>query len=138
MLGLRQLSSIRRSPLLVEHTRVLLAPSAETVLLEEAEIFTEGKMGENGIFFGSMLFAIPLSMWCSSEKEAREIFRLVEGSVRVRLKLFRRAMAELQLRHPERSLGRAAFETRFQLDRMSVLIDLALEVPMAVSQVLSG
>jgi hypothetical protein len=59
--------------------------------------------------------------------------RVIEGSVRVKLRATRLARAEVARRLPDRVLGTALVETRVRLHGDELHIDVDLEVPLRVS-----
>lgn len=113
-----------------------LSREAEEILFACAEILTEGGEGPPGRFFGSTMITFDLVeaarhlRGLERPEVEEELFRLVAGSVRVRLRAMRIARAEVARRMPDHELGTAVVETRVRYARGRIHMDLDLEVPL--------
>lgn len=108
----------------------VLSREAEHAILRFLEQINEGQLDASGTFFGSALFSVKLTKlrrhWRGHLDEAA-LVRAVEGSVRLRLGLLRRARRDAALRHPERVFGTFCSETRVRVSDDILEIDLDLE-----------
>lgn len=115
-----------------------LGPRGEEELFRVAEVMTEGRL-DGAAFFGSALVTIDLERvaphlrGAEAEAERARVLEAAAGSVRVRLRAMRLALADVTRRHPDRPLGTASTETRFRLEGARLLVDVDLEVPVGVS-----
>ncbi|UJR78259.1 hypothetical protein [Sandaracinus amylolyticus] len=129
---------VRPGALLRPRDGFALGPRAEEELFRVAEVLTEGRL-DRSAFFGSALITIDLEKVApqlrgpEGEAERRRLFDAVSGSVRVRLRAMRLALADVARRHPDKRLGTATTETRFRLDGSLLLLDVDLEVPVDLS-----
>lgn len=129
---------VRPGALLRPREGVALGPRAEEELFRVAEVLTEGRL-DQGAFFGSALITIDLEKVApqlrgeGGEAERRRVFDAASGSVRVRLRAMRLALADVARRHPDKPFGTATTETRFRLEGALLLLDVDLEVPVDLS-----
>jgi len=132
-----------RSAFIVSRSISYLSRGAEEALLEDIEVISEGE--ERGAphgerrYFGSTMITIDLDAlqkrWRGPLDDAliAELRRLVEGSVRMRLRVSRIACAEAARRVSARPLGTAAVESSVRIHGRTLHIDVDLEVPVGVS-----
>lgn len=106
-----------------------LSPAAEEALFRAAAFLFEGKQ-EADRFFGSLMMQVRLEqlreVW-RDIPDAASLRSLLDGSVRVRIRLARLALREAVVRFPHERLGPVEIETRVVVDETSVRIDLDLE-----------
>jgi hypothetical protein len=129
---------VRPGTLLRARDGCALRARAEEDLFRDAEVLTEGRLGDGG-FFGSTLVTIDLERLSPrysgpmGEAERTRLFDAASGSVRVRLRAMRLACADAVRRHPDRAFGTARVETRMRLDGARLLIDVDLDMPLDTS-----
>lgn len=129
---------VRPGALLRPREGFALGPRAEEELFRVAEVLTEGRLTREG-FFGSALVTIDLEKVAPQLRgpeghgERERLLHVVSGSVRVRLRAMRLALADVARRHPDKRLGTALVETRFRLEGTLLLLDVDLEVPVDLS-----
>lgn len=132
----------RRGPTIVERRSESLSREAEEQLFRAAEVLSEGSVrdaGDGASWFGSTMITFDLAKVEASlrgpiDDEARaRLARIVEGSVRVRLRATRMARHEVARRLPDRTLGTAQVETRVRIVGDKLHVDIDLEVPLRVS-----
>lgn len=118
----------------------ILSREAEEALFRVAEVLSEGSIRESeGAYFGSTMITFDLDGleedWRRplDDTERERLRHLVEGSVRVRIRAMRLACEEVARRMPDRRLGTAQVETRVELRRGKLHLDVDLEVPFGVS-----
>jgi hypothetical protein len=115
-----------------------LTREAEEKLFRVAEVLSEGGSRE-GSWFGSTMITFDLDRLAAEirgplDAEARaQLLAAVEGSVRMRIRVMRLALAEVSRRFPGRRLGTAQVETRIRLHEGKLHVDVDLEVPFGVS-----
>lgn len=112
-----------------------LSRELEELILELAERMSEGAVREaadGDAYFGSTMFSVNLSLlearWRGPlpREELREV---LEGSVRLRLRLGRIARAEAAHRAPARDFGCAEIETQMTLVDDALHFDVDIEMP---------
>lgn len=110
-----------------QHARLSLA--AEESLFRAADYLFEGRQ-EAERFYGSFMMQVPLERLQRAWRnipESDELRSLLEGSVRIRVRLARLALREAVARFPGEQLGTVEVESRFVVDERSVRIDLDLD-----------
>lgn len=116
--------------------REVLSREAEELLFTCAELMTEARVDERG-YSGSTMITFDLARVAeglrdlSTEADRQRLLRVVEGSVRVRIRSSRFACAEAARRVPDRSLGTFSVETRMRLDGSKLLVDVDVDAPFA-------
>jgi hypothetical protein len=137
---LKPLAKIRRRPQLVRHSHVVLSRALEQALFDHADVLSEGGLrvvGGHATYFGSTMISIAFARIendARPSKAAREEFvRVIEGSVRVRLRAMRLARAEAARRVQSGALGTVVCELRVREDGKQLHIDVDLEVEVRVS-----
>lgn len=124
-----------------------LSRQAEEDLFACSDVMSEGSVrrGPDGdTYFGSTMLTVDLERFTGGwrgrlDGAARErLRRLVEGSVRVKLRAMRIACAEASHRLPDRRFGTAAVETTVQLRNGQLHIDVDLEVPLDAAGIREG
>ena len=136
----------RRGPTIVERRSESLSREAEELLFRAAEVLSEGGVRDAGIdgqpgasWFGSTMITFDLARVEASlrgpidDASRARLARIVEGSVRVRLRATRMARHEVARRLPDRVLGTAQVETRVRIVGDKLHVDIDLEVPLRVS-----
>lgn len=131
--------AVRPGALVRARSSAALGPRAEDALFRAAQVLAEGSAtGE--AYFGSTLVTIdlcalsPALAAATAEPERERIFRAVEGSVRVRLRAMRIALADVARRFPAASLGTASVQMRFRRRQTVVDLDVDVEVPLSRRQ----
>ena len=107
----------------------VLSREAEMLIVGRASRLSEGEP-DGGQYFGSTMFQVPLA-----ELEARwrgpldsaELLRVVEGSVRMRIRFMRIAVADARHRAPEGQWGTFVTETKIRLANTALHIDVDVE-----------
>lgn len=123
-------------------TREFLTRGAEEALFANIEVLSEGRertlaSGERQ-YHGSTMITFDLTglqkRWRGvlDAAERARLARLVEGSVRVRLRATRIACAEVARRVTDRPLGTALVETSVRLSGDSLQMDVDLEVTIGI------
>lgn len=116
--------------------REVLSREAEELLFTCAELMTEARIDERG-YSGSTMITFDLARVAeglrdlSTAEDRARLLRVVEGSVRVRIRASRFACAEAARRVPDRSLGTFSVETRMRLDGTNLLVDVDVDAPFA-------
>ena len=116
-----------------------LSREAEELLFRHTERMSEGSVraGPDGdTYFGSTMFTVDLSAVAASwrgELDREQLAALIDGSVRVRVRLMRLACAEAAHRVPGRQFGTAQVETSVEVVGDKLHLDVDLEVPLDVS-----
>ncbi|MFT3921201.1 MAG: hypothetical protein QM778_01570 [Myxococcales bacterium] len=136
---IKGLARVRRDAFVASHPARFLSRGAEEALFRSAEVLSEGSQrvlaGGEQRYFGSTMITFDLARlaehWRGSF-EADEVARLVEGSVRMRLRATRMACAEVARRVTERPLGSAIVETRVRVAGNTLQMDVDLEVGVGV------
>lgn len=139
---IKGLARARRDAFVVAHPVKFLSRGAEEALFERTEVLSEGALrvtasGERR-YFGSTMITFDLtplgSRWRGpfTEADKAELARLVEGSVRMHLRVTRLACGEVASRVTERPLGPASVETRVRLVGNTLQMDVDLEVGVGV------
>jgi hypothetical protein len=132
----------RPGPTIVERRSESLSREAEEQLFRAAEVLSEGGVrdsGESASWFGSTMITFDLAKVAASlrgpidDAGRARLARIVEGSVRVRLRATRMARHEVARRLPDRVLGTAQVETRVRIVGDKLHVDIDLEVPLRVS-----
>jgi hypothetical protein len=132
----------RRGATVLERRSEFLSREAEELLFRDAEILCEGdlqKVGGTTSWYGSTMITFDLGRLSSSLRGSFDgaglarLARIIEGSVRVRLRATRIARGEVSRRLPDRELGTAQVETRVRLVGEKLQVDVDLEVPLRVS-----
>lgn len=130
--------AVRPGALVRARSGAALGPRAEDALFASAQVLAEGRESD-GAFFGSTLVSIDLRSLApalghaASEAACERIYRAMEGSVRVRLRAMRIALADVSRRYPDAPLGTASVETRFRRVGPRVEVDVDVEVPLSLS-----
>ncbi len=121
-----------------ERSHVALDRQTEELLFSEVEVLSEGSV-RDGVFYGSTMITIDLGRVeahlrrpLGIEGRAR-LLSAMDGSVRVRIRAMRIAMAEVARRFPTEKLGTAHVETHVDLTGDELHLDVDLEVPFGVS-----
>jgi hypothetical protein len=132
----------RRGSTVRERRSESLTLEAEELLFRDAEILCEGAVRESGTtrsWFGSTMITFDLARLATSLRGSfdpaglERLARVIDGSVRVRLRATRLARGEVARRLPDRLLGTAQVETRMRLVGEKLQVDVDLEVPLRVS-----
>lgn len=114
----------------------VLSREGEHAILRCLEQINEGQLDASNTFFGSALFSVDLkklgALWRGSLDEVA-LMRAVEGSVRLRVGLLRRARRDAAMRHPEHTFGTFTSETQVRISSGVLEIDLDLEASIAQS-----
>ena len=128
--------AVRPGALVRARSGQALGPRAEDALFSSAQVLAEGRESD-GAYFGSTLVSIDLRSLSpalghpASEVACDRIFRAMEGSVRVRLRAMRIALADVSRRFPSTPRGTATVETRFRRSGSKVEVDVDVEVPLS-------
>lgn len=137
---LKPLAKIRRRPFLVRRSQAVLSRALEQLLFDHADVLSEGGLrvaGSHGTYFGSTMISIAFARIESEVSLTRalraEFVRIVEGSVRVRLRAMRLARAEAARRVRDGTLGTAVCDVRVRDDGKHLHIDVDLEAEVRVS-----
>jgi hypothetical protein len=137
---LKPLAKIRRRPLLVRHSHAVLSRALELALFDHADVLSEGGLrvvAGHATYFGSTMISIAFTRIESDARPSKatreELVRVIEGSVRVRLRAMRLARAEATRRVQAGALGTAVCELRVREDGKQLHIDVDLEVEVRVS-----
>jgi hypothetical protein len=140
---LKPLVKIRRRPLLVRRQYLVLSRALEQALFDHADVLSEGGMrsgpGSLATYYGSTMISISFARLAAehsalmSRTQQKELMRVVEGSVRVRLRAMRLARAEAARRVHNGVLGTAVCELRMRDDAKQLHIDVDLEAEVRVS-----
>lgn len=139
---IKGLARVRRDAFVATHPARFLSRGAEEALFRSAEVLSEGSLrvlkGGERRYFGSTMITFDLGRlaehWrgpLEAEQQA-ELQRLVEGSVRMRVRATRMACAEVASRVTERPLGSAIVETRVRVAGNTLQMDVDLEVGVGV------
>ncbi len=140
--SLRGLAKATRLGAIRERRIHVLTRSAEECLFANATVLSEGQLREVGAghrYDGCTMITFDL---CPLADEWRGVFderaheavlRLVEGSVRVRIRTLRIARREAARRLAGHSLGTVAAETHLRLEGSTLLLDVDLEAEVRVS-----
>ena len=131
-----------RDAFVAERAGRFLSRAVEERLFRGAEVLSEGgertlTVGERR-YFGCTMITFDLddlARYWRGEFDAAaraELARLVEGSVRVRVRAVRLACAEVARRVTDRPLGTAMVETSVTLEGTKLHMDVDLEVPVGV------
>jgi hypothetical protein len=129
---------IRPGVLLERVERSVLGPRAEEELFRVAEVLSEGRVSGTS-YYGSTLVTIDLSrLGITTPERARLLFSAAEGSVRVRLRAMRLAQSDALRRLPDQPVGTAIVSTTVRLDDTKLLLDVDLELPLALSSATVG
>jgi|GEM_PF-1516718 len=139
---IKGLARVRRDAFVASHPARFLSRGAEEALFRSAEVLSEGSQrlmaGGEQRYFGSTMITFDLArleeQWRGPLELAAqtELARLVEGSVRMRLRATRLACAEVARRVTERPLGVAIVETRVRVVGNTLQMDIDLEVGVGV------
>lgn len=139
---LKPLARALRGPVFVRHGGVAISRLLEEQLFRDAEVLSEGELrtlDDRDSYFGSTMIAFELARIAGYvlgrfDADARsELLRVMDGSVRMRIRAMRLARAEVGRRVPDRPLGTAQVETRTRLTATHLHMDIDLEVPVGVS-----
>jgi hypothetical protein len=139
---LKPLAKINRRPLLLKREQWVLSRALEEALFRHADVLSEGgtrSVGGHGTYFGSTMLSIPIERLEAEAQTSvtrslrRDLLRVVEGSVRVRLRAMRLARAEAARRVYSGVLGTALCELRVREDAKHLHIDVDLEAEVRVS-----
>lgn len=131
------LAKARRSTLIRSRGGEALTREAEELLFALSERMTEGELarrGDDESWFGTTMFTVALDELARELRGALDseaLVRVVQGSVRVRLRAMRLACADVAHRHPDRAFGRAVVETQARVVGASLQIDVDLHWPLA-------
>ena len=139
---LKGLVQARRDAYVVAHPIKFLSRGAEEALFERTEVLSEGALrdlpsGERR-YFGSTKITFDLAPLAArwrgpiTDADRREIAHLVEGSVRMHLRVTRLACGEVASRVTERPLGPASVETRVRVSGNTLQMDVDLELRVGV------
>ena len=119
-----------------------LSRGAEEALFRSAEVLSEGSLrilkGGEQRYFGSTMITFDLARLAEHWRgpfeadQQAELARLVEGSVRMRVRATRMACAEVARRVTERPLGSATVETRVRVSGKTLQMDVDLECGVGV------
>ncbi len=129
------------------HPGEALSRQAEEDLFVCSEVMSEGSIRcgpEGDTYFGSTMFTVDLGRLARSWRgpldgtERERLRRMVEGSVRVKLRAMRIACAEASHRLPDRLFGTAAVETTVHLRGEQLHIDVDIEVPLGAADLREG
>jgi hypothetical protein len=134
---------IKRRPLLLRRTQLVVSRALEEALFHDADVLSEGglRAGVSGrdTYYGSTMLAIAFERLIddaaaqSSIALRGELVHAIEGSVRVRLRAMRLARAEAARRVKRGVLGTALCDLRIRDDGVHLRIDVDLEVEVCVS-----
>jgi hypothetical protein len=139
---IKGLARVRRDAFVAAHPARFLSRGAEEALFRSAEVLSEGslqvfKSGERR-YFGSTMITFDLARLAEHWRgpfeadQQAELARLVEGSVRMRVRATRMACAEVARRVTERPLGSATVETRVRVSGNTLQMDIDLECGVGV------
>ena len=121
--------------------QAVLTRDAEACLFEHARVLTEGQLRENSEGYGydgSTMVTFDLrplaDLWRGTFDEAarRELLDLVQGSVRVRIRVLRIARREASRRLVGYRLGTMRSDTQVRLEGSSLLLDVDFEAEVQV------
>ncbi len=139
---IKGLARVRRDAFVAAHPARYLSRGAEEALFRSAEVLSEGSVrvlaGGEQRYFGSTMITFDLGRLADQwrgvlgEEHHAELARLVEGSVRMRLRATRMACAEVLHRVTERPLGSAMVETSVRLSGTTLQMDIDLECEVGV------
>lgn len=131
------LAKARRSSLIRSRGGEALTREAEELLFALSERMTEGELsrrGDDESWFGTTMFTVALDELARGLRgvlDPEALVRVVQGSVRVRLRAMRLACADVAHRHPDRAFGRAVVETQARVVGTCLQIDVDLHWPLA-------
>ncbi|MEM6955648.1 MAG: hypothetical protein AAF411_27735 [Myxococcota bacterium] len=107
----------------------VLSREAEMLILGRTSRLSEGEP-DSGQYFGSTMFQVPLAAlqerWRGT-LDAAELLRAVEGSVRLRIRFMRIAVADARHRAPKDRWGTFVTETRVRLANSALHVDVDVE-----------
>ncbi len=109
--------------------RPALTSAAEESLFRRAEFLFEGTRDRDR-FFASFMMQISLDRLRTEWREMptpEQLQSILEGSVRVRIRLARLALREVVARYPNERLGPVELDARCVVDANTIRIDLDLE-----------
>jgi hypothetical protein len=140
---LKPLVKTRRRPFLIKRQHAVLSRALEQALFDCADVLSEGSArsgpGSRVTYYGSTMISIAFARLAAEHgakltvAEQRELLRVAEGSVRVRLRAMRLARAEAARRVYSGVLGTAVCELRLRADAEQLHIDVDLEAEVRVS-----
>ena len=129
-------SARRVRPLRESGGRSLTAEAIEE-LFRASEVLAEGSLSDER-WYGSVMITFDLARvvrrcrGLESEEALAQFVEAVEGSVRVRVRAHRAACAEIYQRYPDRTVGTAELESRFERRGTELLLDIDVEAPLDV------
>jgi hypothetical protein len=139
---IKGLARARRNAFIASHPARFLSRGAEEALFAKTDVLTEGSLerSANGDmrYFGSTMITFDLGQLAEhwrgpfGPEQQAELLRLVEGSVRMRIRATRMACAEVARRVTERPLGMAVVETSVRLAGNTLQMDVDLELAVGV------
>jgi hypothetical protein len=121
-----------------------LTRGAEEALFRHKSVLSEGSLRETKVagerlYFGSTMITFDLAQLASvwrgpfDEPEKDRLLRVLEGSVRFKVRTMRLACEEVARRVPDRTLGTAQVETRMHRSGDRLHVDVDVEVPIGLS-----
>ena len=137
--SLKPLSRATRVRALHDRRSHSVTRQLEELLFRDAQVLSEGccRQGQGGerTYYGSTMISVNLADFPAGIQldlrgiDEETLESAVSGSVRIRLRAMRLARAEVVRRAPNVVLGTAQVETQIRLERMTLHIDVDLEVP---------
>ncbi|MCP4677046.1 MAG: hypothetical protein GY854_16335 [Deltaproteobacteria bacterium] len=136
---LKPLHKPRSIPVLQSVHGLTITMAADELLLEGAEIISEGEVAENetreGVYYGSTLVTInldreDLELGPASEQPGL-IVNILSASVFFRLRLMRLARMEAERRCAPHLLRGMSAETEIRIDGHELFVDIDIECPLA-------
>lgn len=142
-LPLKGLVKVRRDARIIERTSSSLSREAEEAFFAAADVLSEGSAREHrdgsATYFGSTMLSVSFDALSRrfrgtfDEAMRERVGSLVEGSVRVRLRVVRLARAQALERLGGRSLGTVRAETHVRVTDEALLVDIDLEAPVEIA-----